>query len=154
MKNEVVAIAIRGVMPTSSGCALFLGTEEKVFVVYVDQGIGNTLAMAINKVKKERPLTHDLIHNIFIGLGVTLERVVINKVEESTFFARIILKMRNELGTKLVELDARPSDALILAVQNDKPLYVAADVLEQVEDMSEILERIQKQQRQQPRDEL
>lgn len=154
MKNEVVAIAIRGVMPTSSGCALFLGTEEKVFVVYVDQGIGNTLAMAINKVKKERPLTHDLIHNIFIGLGVTLERVVINKVEESTFFARIILKMRNELGTKLVELDARPSDALILAVQNDKPLYVAADVLEQVEDMSEILERIQKQQRQQPREEL
>lgn len=146
MKNEVTAITIRGVMPTANGCALFLGTEEKVFIIYVDQNIGHTLSMAINKVKKERPLTHDLIHNIFIGLGVTLERVVINKVEESTFFARIILKMNNELGIKLVELDARPSDALILAVQNDKPLYVANDVLEQVEDMSEILDRIQKQQ--------
>lgn len=146
MKNEVIAVAIRGVMPTANGCALFLGTEEKVFVIYVDQSIGNTLSMAINKVKSERPLTHDLVNNIFIGLGVTLERVVINNVEDSTFFARIILKMQNELGTKLVELDARPSDALILAVQNDKPLYVAKDVLEEVEDMSEILERIQKRQ--------
>lgn len=144
MKNEVIAVAIRGVMPTANGCALFLGTEEKVFVIYVDQGIGNTLSMAINKVKRERPLTHDLIQNMFLGLGVTLERVVISDVEDSTFFARIILKMQNELGTKLVELDARPSDALILAVQNAKPLYVAKDVLDQVEDMSEILERIQK----------
>lgn len=144
MKNEVIAVAIRGVMPTANGCALFLGTDEKVFVIYVDQSIGNTLSMAINKVKRERPLTHDLVHNIFLGLGVTLERVVINNVEDSTFFARIILKMQNELGTKLVELDARPSDALILAVQSDKPLYVAKDVLDAVEDMSEILERIQK----------
>lgn len=146
MKNEVTAVTIRGVMPTANGCALFLGTDEKAFVIYVDQSIGNTLSMAINKVKKERPLTHDLVHNIFIGLGVTLERVVINNVEDSTFFARIILKMQNELGTKLVELDARPSDALILAAQSNKPLYVANEVFEQVEDMSEILERIQKQQ--------
>lgn len=146
MKNDVAAVAIRGVMPTANGCALFLGTEEKAFVIYVDQAIGNTLSMTLNKVKKERPLTHDLIHNIFLGLGVSVERVVINKVEDSTFFARIILKMQNEIGTKLVELDARPSDALILAAQSEKPLYVTKDVLEQVEDMSEILERILKQQ--------
>lgn len=133
-------------MPTANGCALFLGTEEKAFVIYVDQTIGNTLSMTLNKVKKERPLTHDLIHNIFLGLGVSVERVVINKVEDSTFFARIILKMQNEIGTKLVELDARPSDALILAAQNEKPLYVTKDVLEQVEDMTEILHRILKQQ--------
>ena len=133
-------------MPTANGCAIFLGPEDKTFVIYVDQYIGNAISMAINEEKKERPLTHDLMHNILVGLGAQLERVVINDVEKSTFFARIILKMENELGTKLVEIDARPSDSMVLALQSKRPIFVAQQVLDDVDDMTEILERILKQQ--------
>ena len=105
MQKDVVEVSIKGVMPTSNGCALFLGGEEKTFVIYVDQNIGNAISMTINDVKKERPLTHDLISNIFHGLGVKVERVIINDVDDGTFYARLILSMQNELGTKVLEVD-------------------------------------------------
>ena len=146
MKNDVEEVRIKGVMPTSNGCAIFLGGKAKTFVIYVDQSIGNAISMTINDVKKDRPLTHDLIGHIFAGLGVSVERVVINDVDSGTFFARIILNMQNELGRKVIEVDARPSDSMVLALQAKKPIYAARKVLDSVEDMSEILERILKQQ--------
>ena len=75
-----------------------------------------------------------------------MERVVINDVSDSIFFARIILKMENELGSKILEIDARPSDSMVLAIQAKKPIFVAKKVIDQVDDMTEILERILKQQ--------
>ena len=102
--------------------------------------------MAINEEKKDRPLTHDLISSIFQGLEVSLQRVIINDVSDSIYFARIILKMENELGSKIVEIDARPSDSMVLAIQSKKPIFVAQKVIDQVDDMTEILERILKQQ--------
>lgn len=146
MENDAVPATIKGVMPTANGCAIFLGPEEKTFVIYVDQYIGNAISMAINEEKKERPLTHDLMTSIMLGMGAQLERVIVNDVEKSTFFARIIIKMENELGTKLVEIDARPSDSMVLALQNKRPIFVARHVLDNVDDMTEILERILKQQ--------
>ncbi|WOO39564.1 bifunctional nuclease family protein [Rubellicoccus peritrichatus] len=146
MQSDVVEVSVKGVMPTSNGCAIFLGCDEKTFVIYVDQNIGNAISMTINDVKKERPLTHDLISSIFQGLGVKVERIIINDVDEGTFFARLILTMQNELGTKVLEIDARPSDSMVLALQTKRPIYVARKVLDNVEDMTEILERILKQQ--------
>ncbi|MGJ3242894.1 MAG: bifunctional nuclease family protein [Opitutales bacterium] len=146
MNADVVEVSIKGVMPTSNGCAVFLGNDDKTIVIYVDQGIGNALSMAMNQVRKERPLTHDLIGYICKGLGAEIQRIVINDVDDGTFYARLFLKMENELGTKVVEIDARPSDSMVLAVQNEKPIYVAREVMDAVEDMTEILERILKQQ--------
>ena len=68
MNQDSAVVTIKGVMPTSNGCAIFLGNEEKTFVIYVDPAIGNAVNMTLNKVKKERPLTHDLIGLILKGL--------------------------------------------------------------------------------------
>lgn len=146
MQNDLVEVSVRGVMPTANGCAVFLGNDEKTFVIYVDHSVGNAIQMTLNGVKKERPLTHDLIGHIFLGLGVKLERVVVNDVNEGTFFARILLRMENELGKKILEIDARPSDSTVLALQHKRPIFVARSVFDMVEDMSEILERVLKQQ--------
>ena len=108
--------------------------------------IGKAISMAINDEKKTRPLTHDLIGNIFQGFGIELDRVVINDFNKEFYYARIILKMQNELGTKLVEIDSRPSDSMVLAVQCKKPIMVAQKVLNEAEDMTEVLEGILKQQ--------
>lgn len=146
MPNEVIAIAIKGVMPTANGWAVFLGNDEKTFVIYVDHSVGNALQMAISGVKRERPLTHDLIGHILLGLGARLEHIVINDVNEGTFFARILLRMDNELGRKVIEIDARPSDSVVLALQHQRPMYVSRSVFDLVEDMTEVLERVMKQQ--------
>jgi uncharacterized protein len=146
MNNDSVEVTVKGVMPTSNGCAIFLGNDEKTFVIYVDPAIGNAINMTINQVKKERPLTHDLIGLILRGLETCIQRVLINDVDEGTFFARIILQMGNELGKKIIELDARPSDSIVLALQMKQPIHVSKKVLENVEDMSEILERILRKQ--------
>lgn len=146
MSNDVVEVSVKGVMPTANGCAVFLGNDEKTFVIYVDPSVGGAISMNLSGVKKDRPLTHDLIGNIFLGLDIKLERVVVNDVNEGTFFARIILRMQNELGLKIIEVDARPSDSIVLALQQRKPILVSRKVFDLVEDMTEILERVLKQQ--------
>ena len=129
-------------MPTSSGCALFLGDSSKIFVMHIDPNMGLAISMHLQNVKKERPLTHDLIGTIFLGLGIKLEHIIINNVNDATFYSRIILSMNNELGSKIVELDSRPSDAIVLALQSDKPIYVTQDVFSKLDNASDIFNKL------------
>ena len=145
MDNQVVSVSVKGVMPTSSGCAVFLGNEAKTFVIYVDQGIGEAIQRAVDDVQADRPMTHDLMLTMLDGLGAEVERIVINHVDGGTFFARVILSMENELGHKIIELDARPSDSMVMALASTKPIYVAKTVIDSVDDMTEILAKILEQ---------
>jgi bifunctional DNase/RNase len=145
MKNEVVPVQIRGILPANSGCAIFVGNDEKVFVIQVEHNMGAIIGMFLKEQTKERPLTHDLINSIFKGFNITIERAVITDLKNSTYYARLILQMQNELGRKIVEVDARPSDCLALASAQKRPLFVAAALFEQVEDMSKWLEEINQQ---------
>lgn len=144
MKNEVVPVKIRGILPANSGCAVFIGNDEKVFVINVEPQMGQVIGMFLRDTPKERPLTHDLMASVFKGFSITVERVVITDLKNSTYFARLILQQQNELQTarKIVEIDARPSDCLALAAAQKRPIFVTTALLEQVEDMSEILDRI------------
>ena len=142
MKNDVVPVQIRGILPANSGCALFVGNEEKVFVITVEPQMGAVIGMFLHDTPKERPLTHDLINRIFQGLGVTVERVIITELKNSTYFARLILQQNNEVARKIVEIDARPSDCLAIATAQKRPIFVSHSLFEQVEDMSEVLDKI------------
>jgi uncharacterized protein len=142
MKNDVVPVQIRGILPANSGCAVFVGNDEKVFVIQVEHNMGAIIGMFLRDTPKERPLTHDLMNNVFKGFNITVERTIITELKNSTYFARLILKQQNELGTKLVEIDARPSDCLALATAQKKPMFVTAALFSQVEDMSKWLEEI------------
>src|SRR5260370_12702416 len=142
MKNDVVPVEIRGILPTNSGCAIFVGNEEKGFVIQVEHNMGAVIGMFLRDTPKERPLTHDLITSIFKRFGISVERAVITELNNSTYFARLLLKQQNELATKLVEIDARPSDCLALATAQQPPLFVATSLFNQVEDMSKWLDEI------------
>src|SRR5438132_10826618 len=142
MKNDVVAVEIRGILPANSGCAIFVGNEEKVFVIQVEHNMGAIIGMFLRDTPKERPLTHDLITHMLKGFNITVERAIITELKNSTYYARLILQQQNELGRKIVEIDARPSDCLALATAVKKPIYVSAALFETVEDMPEVLERI------------
>lgn len=142
MKNDVVPVEIRGILPSPSGCAIFLGNDTKTFVIQVDNGMGMVISMFMREAPKERPLTHDLMNQIFDGFGIAVERVVITELRSSTYFARLILKQENELGKKLVEVDARPSDCIALATARKRPILVARRLFDEVEDMSELLTKM------------
>jgi bifunctional DNase/RNase len=142
MKNDVVPVQIRGILPANSGCALFVGNDEKVFVINVEPAMGAVISMFLRDTPKERPLTHDLMQHIFKGFNISVERVVITELRNSTYFARLILQQHNEVARKIVEIDARPSDCLALASAQKRPIYVTHALFEQVEDMSEILDQI------------
>lgn len=142
MKKDVVPVSIRGILPANSGCAIFVGNDEKVFVIQVEHNMGAIINMFLRDTPKERPLTHDLIASVLNGFGITVERVIITELKNSTYFARLILQQQNELGRKIVEIDARPSDCLAIATAQKRPIYVATSLFKEVEDMSEILNRI------------
>ena len=142
MKNDVVPIEIRGILPVNSGCAIFVGNDEKVFVIQVEHNMGAVIGMFMRDTPKERPLTHDLIGSILLGLGARLDHIIVNDAREGTFFARIFMRMENELGKKIIEIDARPSDSIVLALQQRRPILVARPVFDAVEDMSEALARL------------
>lgn len=142
MNREVVSVKIRGIVPANSGCAIFVGNDDKVFVIQVEHNMGVVIGMFLRDTPKERPLTHDLMASIFAGFGIQVERVVITELKSSTYYARLILQQQNELGRKIVEIDARPSDCIAIAAAHKRPIYVAANLFEQVEDATELLQRI------------
>jgi bifunctional DNase/RNase len=146
VKGDVTEVQVKGVLPTTNGCAVFVGNDEKTFVIYVDHSVGTAIMMFLRNTPKERPLTHDLIGHIFAGLGVRVERVIINDLKNSTYYARLVLSAENELGKKILEVDSRPSDGIALAVQHKSPIYVANKVFNAVEDMSEVLKRMKQQE--------
>ena len=146
MSKPVVEVQVRAMAATSDGCAVFLGNEDKVFVMFVDQSVGMAITMFMQGTKKERPLTHDLLANILRALGAKIERVIVNELKDGTYFARLVLSAENELKQKkIIEIDARPSDCIVMATQQPAPIYVSLDVWDKLEDMTEALRKMQEE---------
>lgn len=147
MSKSVVEVRVRALIPTGSGCAVFLGNEEKIFVIYVDPSVGTAIGMFVNGQEKERPLTHDLMALLLEAVGARVERVIINDLKSGTYFGRLIITAENEIHQrKIIELDARPSDCIAMATQQRAPIYVSQSVWDEVEDMTDVLEKIQESQ--------
>lgn len=146
MNKDVIEVQVRAVLPLEGSFAVFLGNETKVFVIYIDESVGTAISMFMRGVSKERPLTHDLVGHLLLAFGAKVERVVINNINGSVFHARLIISAENELQTsrKVIELDARPSDSIAMAVQQSAPIFVAKSVWDTVEDVSDTLAQIEK----------
>ncbi len=140
---DELPVALRGLIPTPSGVGVFLGHAEKVIAIFVDHSVAAAITMTLQKVEKPRPLTHDLIGNILAGLGAKVRKVVINDLKDDTFYARIHLLQENELGKNFIEIDARPSDSIAIALQLQAPVYVVRKVWDAATDMSEVFDQAQ-----------
>lgn len=95
--------------------------------IWIGIAEATSIASAIKQVNMARPLTHDLISEIFSQVGVVVERVVITDLKDSTYYAELVLTH----GDKAIILDSRPSDAIAVAVRASAPIYVAQKVLDQ-----------------------
>lgn len=96
-----------------------------VLPIWVGAYEANAIALEIEKITTPRPMTHDLLKNLLIGLETTVRKVVVTELREDTFFAVIWL----ERDGQSISIDSRPSDALALALRMDCPIFVEDEVL-------------------------
>jgi bifunctional DNase/RNase len=125
-----IEVRIRGLMmdPATNMPIVVLKdvSSETVMPIWVGIFEANAIAIEIEKVAAPRPMTHDLTRNLIRHMNAQLERVVINELRDDTFFAVLWLKQGDEAMT----IDARPSDAIALALRSDCPIYVSEAVLQ------------------------
>ncbi len=100
--------------------------SDTMLPIWVGAYEANAIALEIEKIAPPRPMTHDLMRNLIIELGIQVERVVVTSLRDNTFFA--VIEMRMSDGNRMV-LDSRPSDAIALALRADCPIYVDAEVI-------------------------
>lgn len=130
MFSELVQLSFDKIMQTQAYTVVILGTQEKKFAIYTDPSIGRILQMLLTELEKPRPLTHDLIDMIFKGISMRVMQVVINDLQDTVYFARLFLEQDKGDVQHILEIDARPSDCLTLALMHNAPVYCTRDVLE------------------------
>jgi bifunctional DNase/RNase len=100
--------------------------NDRYLPIWIGQFEANAIAMRIQGMAPERPITHDLMSTTFGELGISVSRIVVTALAEEVFFARLHLKQDG----REVDIDSRPSDAIALAVRFECPIFVASDVLD------------------------
>lgn len=101
--------------------------SETILPIWVGAFEANAIALEIEKIVPQRPMTHDLLRNLIVEIGLKVKKIIINDLRENTFYARI--ELEDKKG-KPVNLDARPSDAIALALRLDCPIMVEQKVLD------------------------
>jgi len=144
--SDLVRVEPIALLPTPAGCAVFLGNGKKVIVFYIDPAIGASINAVLSGELPPRPLSHDLFAQTLDAFGAQVLHVTLVRHENEVFFARLIIQAENEImEKKVVELDARPSDSIALAVRHKAPIFVLPEVWESLEDMTEALKALRDQ---------
>jgi bifunctional DNase/RNase len=124
-----IEMKIRGLMmdPVTNMPIVILKDVNGNMILPIWVGIyeANAIALEIEKVSTPRPMTHDLLKNVLLGLNASVKKVVVNELRDDTFFALIWV----EQDGQVISIDSRPSDALALALRLDCPIYVEEEVL-------------------------
>jgi bifunctional DNase/RNase len=126
-----IEVKIRGLMmDPSSGTPIIIlkdVSSETMLPIWVGAYEANAIALEIEKISPQRPMTHDLLRNVILEMGANVERVVVTELRDNTFFAMIMMKDR---AGDSVMIDARPSDAIALALRVDCPIFVNEEVIQ------------------------
>jgi uncharacterized protein len=111
---------------------------DSVLPIWVGIYEANAIALEIEKVTTPRPMTHDLIKVVLMGLDTSIRKVVVNELKDDTFYAMIWLEREG----RLISVDSRPSDALALALRHDCPIYVDEKVLQSSHNSRTVSEKV------------
>ena len=125
---RVVVDSIRVSLLTQHRVVVLRETDSKRYLpIWIGPFEADAIAMAIQGHEPQRPMTHDLLKALIGDLDSQITHILVNDIQDNTFFARIVIEQRG----RTIEVDARPSDAVALAVRTEVPIYIADHVLEQ-----------------------
>jgi uncharacterized protein len=119
-----------GLVEETGGILVVLRAPELARLLVIETGIpeGQAIALEAQGVRADRPLTQDLLHAVIVGLGARVAEVRIDEFHDEAFFAKVVLERALNGGSR-VELDARPSDAIALAMRAQAPMYVNDELM-------------------------
>lgn len=100
---------------------------DRYLMIWIGPFEAEAINIKLQAVDYPRPLTHDLMRNVIDTLGAEVEQVIVTELRDDTFYARIILRVDGDY----IDVDARPSDAMALAVRTEAPIFVADEVMDQ-----------------------
>jgi len=125
-----VSIARLGLDASSNAYVVVLQEHggERLLPIWIGQAEAESIVMQIHNLTRVRPLTHDLCRSLIVGLGGELRRVAITRVEKNTYYAELHIMANGELVT----IDARPSDAIAIALRLDAPIFAAEELLAEI----------------------
>lgn len=130
METELVPITFNKIMQSRSYTVIILGTDQKRFAIYTDPSVGRNIQVYLTEEHKPRPYTHDLINAVFRGFDIKPLQIVINNIEDTVYFARLYLEQQIGEQKTILEIDARPSDCITLALLNPIPVFCRKEILE------------------------
>jgi uncharacterized protein len=141
-----IEMRIRGLMmdPVTNMPIVVLKDVQGNTILPIWVGVyeANAIALEIEKVQTPRPMTHDLLKNVLLGLDVRVDKIVVNDLKDDTFYALIWVEREGQMMT----IDSRPSDALALALRVDCPIFVDEQVLKNSKVTSALAERTSNEQ--------
>ena len=126
-----VVVARLGLDSTTQSYVLVLQEKggTRLLPIWIGQPEAESIVMQIHSIKRVRPLTHDLCKNLITGLGGSLRRVQITRVEKNTYYAELHINR----GETVVQIDARPSDSIAIALRLAAPIFAAETLLSSIE---------------------
>ncbi len=130
MDSELISINFNKILQSKSYTVIILGTAEKKFAIYTEPQVGRNIQIHLTEEHKPRPFTHDLINAILNGLDIKPLQIVINDVEDTIYFARLFLEQKVGETRRILEIDARPSDCVTLALMNNIPVFCRKEILD------------------------
>jgi hypothetical protein len=130
-----VVVSRLGMDPGTQGYVVVLQEKggDRLLPIWIGQAEAESIVIHMQKMKRQRPMTHDLCKNLIVGMGATLRRIEITHVEDNTYFGELHL----ERGGTITRIDSRPSDAIAIALRLDAPMFAAESLLVRADDDGE-----------------
>jgi len=139
---DTITTTIKGVYmvgnPKQMSPVVLLADGDNIMPIFVGHAEAMSIHLALRKERSPRPMTHDLIVSLVSELGGTVERILIDDLDEGTFYARLVVGTQDSQK----EIDARPSDCIAIAVRTDSPVHVRKSLFDQVAVESSELEGV------------
>ena len=132
MSDTFLTLHLDRIMQAHNMTAFVLKSDQKRFAIYTLPEVGKMLEGALAGEKPKRPSTHHLIRSVLTGLNAKLLQVVIWDVHDTVYTARLFLEQQRKTTTQMLEVDARPSDCLALALLHRVPILCRQEVIEKV----------------------
>jgi len=128
--SQLIPLSFNKIMQSRAYTVIILGTEQKKFAIYTEPQVGHHIQLHLAQGHRARPYTYDLLDRVLKGLNVKLLQVVISNVEDTVYYARLFAEQQIGDQKTILEIDARPSDCITLALIHKIPLFCKSEVLE------------------------
>lgn len=141
-EKQFVPVKAAGVVPSAYGCTVFLSADGKIFAVGMDESKYDNIKFAIENTRCDRPTTFEFIRDLLEAMECRMLRADFYAERDGVFFMRATMSVKTGGENRITTIDARPSDAIPLALRCNAGMFIDAEVLERLQDMSDTFDNL------------